>query len=92
MVVQSRLKEGESLSQVSPNLDFCSDASDVGWGAHVGGGVVSGCWSPQEVDLSINARELLAVERGLCHFASRLVDSTVAVYVDSSPAVAYLLS
>ena len=71
VVVQSHLEEGESLSQVSPNLDFCSDASDVGWGAHVGGGVVSGCWSPQEVDLSINARELLAVERGLCHFASR---------------------
>ena len=83
-------RKGVSLSQVSPNLDFWSDASDVGWGAHVGDNVVSGCWSPQEADLSINARELLAVERGLHHFAPQLVDSTVAVYADNSTAVAYL--
>ena len=91
-LVQSRLEEGVSLSQVSPNIDFWSDASDVGWGAHVGDNVVSGRWSPQEADLSINARELLAVERGLHHFALRLVDSTMAVYEDNSTAVAYLLN
>ena len=34
-LTQSRLKEGVSLSQVSPNLDFWSNASDVGWGAHL---------------------------------------------------------
>ena len=42
------LERGVSLSQVSPNLDFWSDASDVGWGAHLGDSVVSGRWSPQE--------------------------------------------
>ena len=31
-----RLQEGVSLGQVSPNLDFWSDPSDVGWGAHLG--------------------------------------------------------
>ena len=56
----SHLEEGVSLSQVSPNLDFWLDALDVGWGAHVGDDMVSGRCSPQEADLSINVRELLA--------------------------------
>ena len=72
-----------SLSQVSPNLDFWSDTSDVGWGAHLGDSVASVFWSPQDV-------ELLAVERGLHQFAPLLVDSTVAVFVNNSTAVAYL--
>ena len=89
-LVRSRLEEGVSLSQVSPNLDFGSDVPDVGWGAHLGDNIASGLWSPQDADLSINARELLAVERGLHQFAPLIVDSTVAIFVDNSTAVAYL--
>ena len=87
---EPRLRQGVSLAQVSPDLDFWSDASDVGWGAHLAQEVVSGLWSPEEVGISINARELLAVERGLLHFQSTLRGSTVAIYVDNSTAVAYL--
>ena len=54
-----RLQEGVSLAQVSPDLDFWSDASDVGWGAHLGREVVSSRWSAEDASLSINARELL---------------------------------
>ena len=75
-----------------PPLDFWSDASDLGWGAHLGDCVSSCLWSPQERDLSINARELLAVERGLLHFAPQLVNSTVAVFADNSTGVTYLCS
>ena len=39
-----RLSQGVSLCQVSPDLDFWSDASDVGWGAHLGHQVASGLW------------------------------------------------
>ena len=63
---------------------------DVEWGAHLGDNIASGLWSPQDSDLSINARELLAVERGLHPFAPLIVDSAVAVFADSSTAVAYL--
>ena len=87
---EPRLQRGVSLAQVSPDLDFWSDASDVGWGAHLGPEVVSGLWSPDEVGVSINARELLAVEKGLLHFQSSPRGSTVAIYVDNSTAVAYL--
>ena len=79
------------LSQgVSPDLDFWSDASDVGWGAHLGLLTASGLWSLEESQLSINARELLAVSRGLLHFQSSLVGKTVSVFCDNSTAVAYL--
>ena len=87
---EPRLQRGVSLAQVSLDLDFWSDASDVGWRALLGPEVVSGLWSPEEVGVSINARELLAVEKGLLHFQSSLRGSIVAIYMDNSTAVAYL--
>ena len=78
-----------SLALVAPDLAFWSDASDVGWGAHLVEEVASGLWSPEEVDLSINTRELLAVERGLLSFQALLVSSTVPIFVDKATAVAY---
>ena len=85
-----RLSQGVSLRQVSPDLDFWSDASDVGWGAHLGHHTASGLWRHVEVPLSINAKELLAVRCGLIHFQSSLVGKTVSVFCDNSTAVAYL--
>ena len=79
-----------SLEQVSPQLELWSDASDVGWGAHLDKQVASGFWAPEEVELSINARELLAVERALRWFAPLLVGSSVAIFADNSTAISYL--
>ena len=85
-----RLELGVSLDQVSPQLDLWSDASDMGWGAHLGEDTASGLWSPEELVMSINARELLAIERALAFFAPRLQNSSVAVFADNSTAIAYL--
>ena len=85
-----RLSLGVSLRQVSPDLHFWSDASDVGWGAHLDCQVASGLWDPQQAALSINARELLAVQLGLFQFRSALQGRTVAVFCDNTTAVAYL--
>ena len=79
-----------SLAQVSPDLDFWSDASDVGWGAHLGSLTASGLWDTEHAALSINARELLAIKEGLLHFSSSLVEKNVAVFCDNSTAVSYL--
>ena len=84
-----RLSRGVSLHQVSPDLDFWSDASDVGWGAHLGDRGASGLWDQSEALLPVNARELLAVRRSLLHFQSFLPGTTVAVFCDVT-AVAYL--
>ena len=87
---RARLEQGISLGQVSPQLDLWSDASDVGWGAHLGEEVTSGLWSRKELFLSINARELLAVERAPLFFALQISNCTVAVFADNSTAIAYL--
>ena len=73
------LSLGVSLCQVSPDLHFWSDASDVGWGAHLDHQVASGLWDAHQAALSINARELLAVQLGLHQFQSSLQGRTVAV-------------
>ena len=85
-----RLSRGVSLCQVSPDLDFWSDTSDVGWGAHLDQQVASGLWASHQAALSINARELLAIQLGLLRFQSSLRGHTVAVYCDNVTAVAYL--
>ena len=87
---RDRLVLGISLEQVSPQLELWSDASDVGWGAHLDKQVASGLWAPEDVELSINARELLAIERALRWFAPHLAGSSVAVFADNSTAVLYL--
>ena len=58
---RDRLELGIALDQVSPQQELWSDASDVGWGAHLGEDMASGLWSPGERSLSINARELLLI-------------------------------
>ena len=52
-----------------PDLSFYSDASDVGWGAVVGEHQVSGVWTPSQRELSINLREMMAVQKGLLESA-----------------------
>ena len=85
-----RLEAGVSLQQVSPDLDFWSDTSDVGWGAHLGSLTASSLWDLDQSALSINARELLAVHEGFLHFQSSLVRRIVSVFCDNSTAVSYL--
>ena len=50
----------------------------------------SGLWPPEDVERSINARELLAIESALRWFAPLLAGSSVAVFADKSTAVSYL--
>ena len=85
---RERLELGISLEQVSPQLELWSDASDVGWGAHLDESVTSVLWAPEEVESSINVREFLAIERALLWFAPQLVGSSVAIFADNSTAIA----
>ena len=75
---------------MSPQLELWSDASDVGWGAHLDEQCASGLWAPEDVEHSINARELLAIESSLKWFAPLLAGSSVAVFADKSTAESYL--
>ena len=84
-----RLSLGVSLVQISPDLDFRSDASDVGWGTHLDSPTASGLWDQEQAALSINARELLAVQEGLHHFLPSLAGKA-SIFCDNSTAVSYL--
>ena len=79
-----------SLSIPAPDISFFSDASDVGWGALVGEHHASGLWLPHQKTLSINMRELLAVQFGLQAFELLLVGMSVALFCDNTTTVAYL--
>ena len=86
----AQLREGVSLSLPAPDVSFFSDASDVGWGAMVGEHHASGLWSPHQKSLSINMRELLAVQYGLQALEHLLVGLSVALFCDNTTTVAYL--
>ena len=87
---KGRLEEGISLALRSPDQMFWSDASNLGWGATVKDQFASGVWLEGEVSLSINQRELLAVERGLRALCTCLEGQVVAVFSDNTTVVAYL--
>ena len=86
----AQLRERVSLSLPVPDVSFFSDASDVGWGVLVGEHHASGLWSPHQMTLSINLRELLAVQCGLKALEHLLVDLSVALFCDNTTTVAYL--
>ena len=50
----------------------------------------SGLWSKEEARLSINVRELLAVENGLRAFLPLLKGHSVAVFCNNTTAISYL--
>ena len=85
-----QLREGVSLSLPAPDISFFSDASDVGWGALVGEHHASGLWLPHQKALSINMRELLAVQLGLQAFEHLIMGMSVALFCDNTTTVAYL--
>ena len=81
---------GVDLSLPVPDLSFYSDASDIGWGALVGEHQTSGLWTSSQQKLSINLREMIAVQKGLLEFRSLLEGRTVALFCDNTTTVAYL--
>ena len=83
-------REGVDLSLPVPDLSFYSDASDVGWGAIIGEQQVSGVWTPSQKQLSINLREMMAVQNGLLRFSQFLRGKTIALFCDNVMTVAYL--
>ena len=87
---EGRLEEGVSLLVQSSDHMLFSDASDQGWGAAVADQLASGFWLEGEELLSINHKDLLAVERGLSQFWKFLRGRVVAVFSDNTTAVAYL--
>ena len=82
------LFQGVSLRTKFPDLMLSCDAPDQGWGAVVGRSFVSGRWTMEEQQMSINWLELKAIQFNLQHFHQQCGSIVVAVFSDNS--VAYL--
>lgn len=67
-----------------------TDASSLGWGAHIGGHYFQGRWDTTMTGRSFNYRELDAVFQALQVSKDLLRCSHVQVQSDNSTAVAYL--
>ena len=51
---------------------------------------MSGVWTPSQKQLSINLREMMAVQNGLLRFSQFLRGKTIALFCDNVTTVAYL--
>lgn len=86
------LKTWDGQAKPKPLADFImeTDASNTGWGAAVDNQKVMGQWDKAEENLHINAKELIAVFKGLHFFRNLLQERTVLVRSDNITTVAYL--
>ena len=73
-----------------PEVTLTSDASQEGWGAHLGALSVKGTWSPEERDLHINWKELKCIHLAVLHFQSLISNKSLMIKSDNTVALAYL--
>ena len=86
------LRQGVPLLVSPPELFLFTDASLVGWGAHLEpvGLMTSGLWSPQESLLHINNLELRSVLLALRFFQQHIVGQSILVSTDNTTVVSYI--
>lgn len=84
-----RVIEGRRWAQVNP-VSITTDASALGWGAHMEGRFSQGKWTPKWAQASSNLRELKAVGEALKTFKPALQGKDVKIQSDNATTVAYL--
>ena len=87
------LDPGNVLKPLHPlrhALQLFTDASNEGWGAHLGDFTASGLWSTQESALHINLLELKAVLLALKRFEQLCWNQTILVCSDNTTVVSYI--
>lgn len=81
---------GEAILRISPSFQIVTDASHLGWGAHMGNLQAQGFWNRRLRFKSSNFRELTAVQMALLSFCPNLKNATVQLLTDNITTVAYL--
>ncbi|XP_024071350.2 uncharacterized protein LOC112117576 [Terrapene carolina triunguis] len=67
-----------------------SDASDLGWGAHIGNVQTQGMWSTPDLFLHINVKELRAIHLACTAFLTHFHGRVVRVLTDNTAAMYYI--
>ena len=87
-MVRDHLLTGVRFGTPAPDLHLYSDASCLGWGAHLLNQHMSGVWSDQEKLLHINLFEMKALFLGLQAFREDVIGHHVTAMCDNSTVVA----
>ena len=89
-MVRDHLLTGVRFGTPAPDLHLYSDASLLGWGAHLLDQNVSGVLSDQEKLLHVNLLEMKALFLGLQAFREDVIGHHVTAMCDNSMVVAYV--
>ena len=81
---------GVPLHAQKPTQDLFTDASNEGWGAHLGESSASGMWGSGTRTHHINRLELQAVHQACIAFQDQLRGTVTRVHIDNTTAVAYI--
>ena len=87
---ESNVLRGQPLHPLQHVLQLFTDASNEGWGAHLGDSTARGVWSAIESRLHINFLELKAVLLALKSFEHLCRDQIVLVATDNTTVVSYI--
>ncbi len=84
------LSSGVPITDPPPTAELFTDASHLGWGAHLAHHQASGVWEEDVSSLHINQLELRAVQRALRALESFLPPGVLRLRSDNSTVVAYI--
>ncbi len=89
---RDRYLAGVLMSQPEPELFLTTDASKVGWGAHLEplGLMFQGTWSVEQSKNIVNMLELRAVSLALNQAVHKVAGKVIQVSTDNTTVVAYL--
>ena len=82
--------QGVPLTSFQQDVLVVTDASNVGWGAHLEDQLIQGQWSPAEKVRHINQLEMLAILKALDHWESFLRKKKIMIASDNVTVVSYI--
>ena len=88
---EQNVLEGQPLHPLQHALQLFTDASNEGWGTHLGDFTARGVWSKPESHLHINFLELKAVLLALKSFEPLCKGHIVLVATDNTTVVSYII-
>jgi uncharacterized membrane protein (UPF0136 family) len=84
------LTVGVPIVPYPPQRELFTDASLMGWGAHLDDSTAHGSWSSTQMSWHINSLELEAVRLALLAFQAQLKGLRLKVFTDNTTVAAYL--
>ncbi|KAL8590051.1 hypothetical protein ACOMHN_034282 [Nucella lapillus] len=86
----SILQEKVPIAPPLQDLSLYTDASNCGWGAHMGPLHAQGLWNPDQANWHINALEMEAVCLALVTFQDQVLNKSIRLFTDNTTVACYI--